>query len=113
MIITSYEQLGYNGKFGQIFDVNFNDANYSTIINFDTKATNINLTTLIKFDEYTYTTVPFTQEERETCTKCFTLGEITLCCPIIDCNQKVEIASKKQTIIVDTKEKYNTDIITY
>ena len=113
MKIKSYEPVGYNGKNGYIRDVNFNDVNYSTIINFDTKSTNINVTTLGRFDEYSYTVVPFKEEEKENCMKCITMNHRTICWNLLNCGEEFEITEKKQKINIDSKEIFDIDILGY
>ena len=115
MTIKNYEKVGNNGRYGHINKVIFNDANYSSIINFDTKSTNVNVTTLVKFEEYTYTTTPFTKLSNSSCRICITMGLTPKreMCFEDECGEEISNDTAVSRIYVDSKVKNSFEILLY
>ena len=80
--------LKISNKFGdcgedyQEVDVKFNKVNYTIVLNFDTKSTLINVTTITDFDNYEYTVARYKRDESDG-SKCSSSLGIGFC--ITDC----------------------------
>ena len=108
--ITTYEEFGDCLQIGKKIEIEFTDANYSTILNFDTKSTDIKLTSTTKLERYSYTITPF--KDGYSNTTCKTIEGITICLDTVCIYGKPD-TSEKKTTIVDTKEYNITEVLLY
>ena len=111
MTIKTYEAFGECGKIGKKIEIEFNDANYSTILNFDTNSTDIKLTSTTKFEGYSYTSTPFEAENSKK-SKCVNIEGIEIC-DSSDCVSEKDDVSEKEKINIETKDFDITEILLY
>ena len=109
MILDIYTLYGNCAKKGIIIDANINEANYQMNLNFDTKSTHINATTITNFEKYEYNTEVYEYEDTDEVI-CFTIAYIEFCIPA-QCNDKKSLSNEK--VIYDKKQSKETYFIKY
>ena len=110
MVLDIYSLYGYCAQKGIEVDTNFNEVTYKMDLLYDTKYTNINITTYTFFEKYEYTNEVYEYEDSDE-TECFVVAYIKFCINTLNCNDKKILSSEK--FFNDKKEHTKTNFVKY
>ena len=108
MIIDIYSEFGNCGKKGILLEAEFNNAEYSMKIDYNSNSTNINLTTLTNFEKYKYNIKSYQIIDSDE-TKCFTVAYIQFCIFPLKC--QINSIINTENFINDKKDFEESIII--
>ena len=96
------------GRIVESLEVEFNDVNYTMNVDFNTKSTDINLTSITNFQAYNYNKEIY-QIEETTFSQCYTVQGIKTCIEYTNCddNDKKIISSKHSKTVEKVEEIEN------
>ena len=99
------------GRIVEALEVEVNNVNYTMNVDFDTKSTNINLTTITNFEPYQYNKEIYRNKE-ESYEDCFTVEGVHTCIDYTVCDDDDrKIISPKTTLRIGTKNSTVHSII--
>ena len=87
MIIDIFSEFGNCGKRGLLLDIEFNNADLSMSIDYNTKSSIINLTSFVNFEQYKYNIQSYQIKDSDG-TECFTVAYIKFCLFPLKCQIK-------------------------
>ena len=108
MIIAIFSEFGNCGKKGILLEAEFNNAEYSMKIDYNSNSTNINLTTLTNFEKYKYNIKSYQIIDSDE-TKCCTVAYIQLCIFPLKC--QINSIINTENFINDKKDFEESIII--
>ena len=108
MVLDIFSYYGNCGQKGIIIDTNFNDAEYTMNLDFDTKSNNINVTTITNFEKYEYNSKAYQIEDSDEI-DCYVVAYIKFCLNLQKCRKKIILSNEK--LFSNKKEKIEYNII--